>query len=111
MAAGGCRGCHIAADWKLAKIDHDKTSFPLRGRHAQVACEACHTQQVGASGKRIFSGCQNECVGCHGDPHFGQFVATKPVKDCGACHGWDAWKQLKFDHNKDARMSLEGAHE
>src|SRR5581483_9635437 len=39
-----CTKCHVTSSFKTinrASFDHDKTHYPLRGKHAMVACEKC----------------------------------------------------------------------
>jgi hypothetical protein len=96
-----CRKCHGQARWSEARFDHDsKSSFPLKGRHAEVPCLACHTEAA-ASGSSARS-----CVDCHGvdDVHRGELG-----KGCGDCHGVDDWTQARFDHDL-TRFPLIGLH-
>jgi hypothetical protein len=95
-----CQGCHAAAGWKETRetFDHERTGYPLRGRHAQVACERCH-----AAGKfRDLS--FGTCRDCHADYHQGQLAA-----DCQECHAESGWKPARFDH-RQARFPLSGKH-
>ena len=53
------------------------------------------------------------CAACHDDIHGGQFARAdqnEAKTDCRRCHTPAGWKQLAFDHNRDARFKLEGAH-
>ena len=56
-------------------FDHSKTKYPLQGKHAQVACTACHLN--GDFKKQLpFANCKD----CHTpDPHKGQFE-SRPQK-------------------------------
>ena len=76
-----CAACHRSTNWDDVTFDHNKSNFPLTGRHAAVACEQCHT-----SGQ--FQGLSTLCANCHADPvfHAGLFGI-----DCAACHGTDNW--------------------
>lgn len=50
------------------------------------------------------------CDDCHVDAHGGQFAADGRT-DCGACHdSTSEWTAGAFDHDRDARFPLEGAH-
>ena len=62
------------------------------------------------------------CTGCHRDPHGDQFnylSAELPRTEgvdpgsvlCSRCHGTTRWSAEKFDHERDSRYSLKGAHE
>lgn len=76
-----CAACHNPSDWDDADFDHNRSSFPLTGAHAGVACERCHS-----SGQ--FTGLSTACANCHGDPvfHAGMFGL-----DCAACHSVNNW--------------------
>ena len=43
-----CGACHTTAGWTQLKtppdFNHTTTAFPLAGRHAGVACVACHPE-------------------------------------------------------------------
>ena len=108
--SAGCKGCHTTSDWRVAKIDHDRTGFALRGRHAQVACSQCHTKPASTPQPERYRGAPRACDACHGDPHLGQFAATAPKKTCDACHGPERWKGVTFAHDRDAKMPLDGKH-
>jgi hypothetical protein len=97
-----CEDCHATAGWEEAKFDHDlNTDFPLRGRHREASCEACHKETVQAS--RIEKICQS----CHmaDDVHHG---ALGPR--CESCHNEYDWgKDIRFDHDLN-RFPLIGMH-
>jgi hypothetical protein len=96
-----CASCHREDDWRKPKsFDHSKTSFPLDGAHGKVACSACH------AGER-YKGAPHACVECHKiqDVHGGRF-GTK----CEKCHAPSKWKTIRFDHSKDTKFPLNGAH-
>lgn len=74
----GCERCHDLATWKDHHFDHDAppSRFPLTGRHAQVACTACHlvtTRQVPGGGQQkvthYFPIEERACDDCHENPH------------------------------------------
>ena len=100
-----CESCHSEASWKKASFDHAKeTSFPLRGRHARIACASCHKQP--ASQVKL----AKDCYGCHraddeAKGHRGRFGDK-----CANCHGEDAWKPARFEHARDAHFPLRGKH-
>ena len=76
-----CAACHNPSSWEDTDFDHDRSNFPLRGAHAGLACERCHTNVQ-------FSGLSTACSTCHNDPvfHAGMFGL-----DCAACHTVDNW--------------------
>jgi Cytochrome c7 and related cytochrome c len=91
-----CEDCHTTAGWKklLSKFefDHSKTKYPLLGKHASVACVACHLN--GDFKKPLpFA----NCVDCHKpDPHKGQFASRPKKGECAECHSVDGWKPSSF---------------
>ncbi len=111
-----CSECHTVDGFRpstLTLARHDKTRFPLRGAHVAVACSECHRDLRGAASKRIrFSRPDVSCLGCHQDPHGGQFSAS-PVAgrfQCTTCHNEESWARLNdFDHAA-TRFRLHGAH-
>ena len=65
----GCATCHNPDTWKsVTWTAHDRTKFPLTGKHAGVACGKCHKViDVGTRRERIqFQGVPARCVDCHG---------------------------------------------
>ncbi len=61
-----CKKCHIPDDWFPTKFDHDKTSFPLEGRHAEIACNECHLVSVIEEKSTInYKIKKFECIDCH----------------------------------------------
>jgi len=94
-----CGNCHNERDWKQTKFDHDKTRFPLLGKHRAAKCDACHKDQ---NFKQTPSG----CYACHkkDDKHEGQLG-----QDCKLCHVAQDWKKTSFDHGR-TRFPLVGRH-
>jgi hypothetical protein len=76
-----CAACHQPTDWDATTFDHNKSRFPLTGRHTGLACEQCHINLQ-------FKGLVPACAACHVDPafHAGMFGL-----DCGACHNTNDW--------------------
>lgn len=95
-----CQDCHSAEGWGASGFNHDKTKFPLRDRHKEADCAACHPD-------RKYQGTTTSCAGCHRlqDPHGGLFGAQ-----CGSCHGAKAWDLARFDHGAKTRFPLAGRH-
>ena len=75
-----CGACHTTADWKQVAFNHETTRLPLRGRHAQVPCGACHFD---LSRLRIDA----RCSACHEDPHAGRLGNV-----CERCHETTTFK-------------------
>lgn len=112
---GRCESCHNELGFIPAQFgigEHAKTDFPLTGSHLATACRMCHTMSKTKGGARVrrFAFSAVRCETCHIDMHFGQFTKIKPVKACEVCHNQEEWTALQFDHDKDSRFALEGAH-
>ncbi len=97
-----CDKCHAPTKWAAISFNHDKaTKFPLRGGHANLACQRCHT------GDLYRDKLSMACVSCHrkDDPHKGQLGS-----DCRRCHSETAWrKNVAFDHDL-VQFPLIGLH-
>jgi hypothetical protein len=104
-----CTSCHSNSNWLSISFDHSKTSFPLDGEHATLACRECHykTNEQGIQVQR-FSGLSKACSTCHSDKHAGQFDKNG-MTDCTQCHRTTGWKPTTFNHD-NARFKLDGAH-
>ncbi len=61
-----CSRCHSSENWTLSGFDHNKTRFPLDGKHIHVACNDCH-KMVEASPKpyRQYKFKDVKCENCH----------------------------------------------
>lgn len=99
----GCGDCHVERNWKEAKFDHDKSSFPLRGKHRDVECKDCHKNP------ESYKGTPGECIACHkkDDTH-----KTRYGDKCGTCHTAVLWKakEVTFRHDRDTKYPLRGKH-
>lgn len=95
-----CAGCHVETSWKEVHFDHARTKFPLRERHAEVACKGCHADPA-------FKGAPTSCNACHAkdDAHKGRFGAR-----CESCHSAAGWKKATFSHEKQTSFPLRGRH-
>ncbi|NJN14529.1 MAG: hypothetical protein HC813_02575 [Planctomycetes bacterium] len=106
-----CTSCHAKTHFTPHLFDeaaHAKTAFPLEGSHGTQECNACHLDPV-APASRAFAGTESACAACHTDAH-GGFFGTK---SCDACHTTAHFADRpegKFDHGRDARFALKGAH-
>jgi hypothetical protein len=103
-----CSSCHTPEAWRTARIDHAKTRFPLRGRHATAECRSCHVQPATRVKPK-----SDSCATCHADPHRGTFK-----QDCGACHTETTFRKGTFDHartkfplvDRHAAIACEACH-
>ena len=126
---GACESCHGVAGWKPSRFtvaDHERLKLPLRGRHVQIACAACHGARreglpppagAATAGKAafVFSLSERECVACHNDPHRGRFEpggARPRAQGCIACHGPGSFRPSTMDvaAHASSGFRLEGAH-
>jgi hypothetical protein len=141
LAQAKCDRCHSVEGFRPASFEveeHAKTSYPLGGAHAAVACEACHPHDAKlaasspAPGKKPppppahgkptgpqdltpvstvvlrLPGKAERCESCHTDPHGGQFNAVKG--GCAHCHEVASFSKIHFDHDKESRFPLLGKH-
>jgi hypothetical protein len=129
--APACEKCHHGESFAGARFelgDHAATAFPLEGAHRAVACGACHradrslAQKVPAMvaadlrrrGRPVrvslarfdLPETARGCAGCHDDPHAGQFAG----RECETCHRVASFADVSFDHDRESRFPLEGAH-
>ncbi len=109
--SGTCQSCHTTAGWKTISnssgFNHESTQFPLRGKHAEVACDRCH------KGNDFRQPVKHAlCGDCHEDVHRGQFEGRAGGSNCAACHNEISFKPSLFTremHQKSA-FRLEGKH-
>ncbi|MFZ4576933.1 MAG: hypothetical protein ACOYOB_00955 [Myxococcota bacterium] len=107
-----CATCHSVQGWTVVAAKagadlHERTKLPLRGRHAEITCEKCHSTKEKVKGIERFAKVDRKCASCHREPHAGRFG-----QDCSACHGVSDWRMTstsRFDHGK-TRYALVGAH-
>ncbi len=97
-----CASCHSERNWKEpARFDHDKSSFPLLGKHSKVDCKECHKSA-------LFKEAPKDCISCHkkDDKHNATLGSN-----CSQCHMERDWKSTKglFMHDK-TRFVLRNAH-
>ena len=86
MGLGAAKGATLKeriATLKAERFDHNKTKFPLTGKHTKVACEDCH--------KKSLENTPKDCIACHkkDDVHRGR----RP--DCARCHTTNNWGQIR----------------
>ena len=104
-----CATCHNTGGWRqqnLAKFYHNRTSYPLKGRHAALTCDKCH-----APGRPLRTPF-GSCTDCHTDAHFGQLAKRTDQGRCESCHDVNGMSPAKFtveDHQKTS-YALAGAH-
>ena len=106
-----CADCHVTTGFKVIakdRFDHDRTRYPLRGKHAALACDVCHDEKKAFGKKPPFA----TCGGCHRDPHAGQTKVAGKATDCASCHTVDTFKPSTFTAERHAKTKfpLQGGH-
>jgi hypothetical protein len=94
------------------KFDHNKTNYPLMGKHQPVACEKCH-QPDGRKAPVYKNMKFAACTDCHTDSHSGQFTHRADKGKCEACHDLTGYIPSLFTverHNQESPYKLLGAH-
>jgi len=87
-----CQTCHAEKSFRSVVFEHARdTRYPLRARHQQVKCDACH------KGALYRDKLESRCFACHerDDKHKNQLGS-----DCARCHGETSWRESSFDHNR-----------
>ena len=95
-----CESCHSERSWREARFNHDRSRFPLKARHAGVACVKCHVTPV-------FKDAKADCASCHAtdDAH-----RSRLGPKCEQCHTERDWKSATFDHARQTSFALDGRH-
>jgi hypothetical protein len=102
-----CETCHAVnvPKFTVAAFAHEKTKFPLTGRHAPLQCAECHKVETGAypggtATARHFTGLGTECASCHQDRHAGQLT-----QGCQTCHTTDTFAVSQYRHVRARALS------
>lgn len=111
LSSNDCASCHsMEAFSPASNFTHGDTDYPLRGKHLEVDCIACHQKEV-RNGKEFqhfadldFANCNS----CHEDVHNNLLGA-----DCKQCHTEASFNSLqnlrRFNHNR-TNFALKGSH-
>ena len=109
-----CESCHTERDWKTSTFDHDETKFPLRDKHKDAKCEACHEGGVaGLKGKQRAAKLKIDtaCYSCHKKDDDKTGHKGRYGEKCDSCHGAKDWKSAPlFNHDKATKYPLKGKH-
>lgn len=114
-ACASCHHDHKGADYDgfgwnslrggRAGFDHDLAGWSLEGAHVRASCEGCHRT-------RSFLGADRRCASCHAAQPHG--FERPELLACNRCHTTTAWsptmRVLDFDHDRETRMPIAGAH-
>ena len=104
-----CKSCHTVNGFSIINqqnFDHNKTKYPLIGKHQTVKCNDCHKGEN--KKKPLYA----KCVDCHTDFHKGEFTINGIIKDCNSCHSEKGFNTSSFsleEHNK-GKFQLTGSH-
>lgn len=110
-----CERCHASIRWvglpeSTGRDNHDKTRYPLAGKHRTVACADCHprAKPQAARYRNLSFG---KCATCHADPHAGEFQA-RASGECAQCHTIAGFVPTTFGVTAHATTSfaLDGKH-
>jgi hypothetical protein len=95
-----CDECHNERTWGKTPFDHNKSRFPLVGKHETTDCKKCHTTPA-------FKDAPTDCYSCHkkDDTHKGSYG-----EKCETCHAERDWKTIVFDHGLHTKYPLFGGH-
>lgn len=120
-----CQKCHNEVAWKpVPAFNHQKTDYPLLGKHKDVPCAKCHPannddhfEATAFPKPRAAAFLQmkpvefKSCESCHDDPHKGTLGAN-----CAGCHSEAGWKIIKAEKGQDTsfhdrtKFPLRGGH-
>lgn len=81
---------------------HNRTSFPLDGRHRDLACESCHPQGS-------YRGTPTRCFDCHWTRRQDDRYRLQLGTQCEQCHRPTSWAAVRWDHTLTG-MALSAAH-
>lgn len=107
-----CSSCHSTRSFQQIdrdNFDHQRTRYPLQGRHAAIRCSACHGSFATALEKKP---AYATCAGCHADPHNKTARLAGQPEDCGTCHTLNGFTPARLSISQHARTAypLEGKH-
>jgi hypothetical protein len=94
-----CGECHARILWtglprRVGLAAHDKTPYPLEGRHEAVACKQCHAPELPPA-QRYRELSFGRCADCHSDAHEGRF-ASRDGGECALCHTVKGFRPTLF---------------
>ena len=99
-----CASCHTTAGWaSTALAFHQKTDYPLTGRHISAPCASCHLDGV-------IKGTPKECSICHWSRRQDDPYRTRLGPRCEECHKTTAWPAVRWDHGARTGLPLNGRH-
>lgn len=117
-----CLKCHNNESWAVGENSravqdvsfHDKTAFPLKGKHQAVDCDTCHPKD--RTGMKILKPIAHDtCATCHPSAHpevSAEGAGQNMNQACETCHSVDGFELVTFsieEHDK-TRYPLQESH-
>jgi Cytochrome c7 and related cytochrome c len=107
-----CAKCHMTGSFRTVaagSFDHDRTRYPLRGKHVAVTCAQCHDPVKAWGKKPAFAA----CGACHKDQHAGAATIAARVVDCASCHRVEGFRVNAYtvEQHRHSAYPLEGRHQ
>ena len=104
QAAAAIKPPRAGQDWTAES--HDRTNFPLTGKHRTLSCRECHINLV-------FEGTPTDCEVCHWQRRQDDRYALRLGTRCSDCHTPQSWKKVDpglWSHEVNVGYRLEGVH-
>lgn len=109
-----CTTCHNETSFQDVNglALHAQTAFPLTGAHEQIACEQCHTDDLGGA----FASLDTSCETCHEDDYYSSATLDHAElgfpQTCETCHSTLTWTTGVFASHAatSGGFELVGAH-
>jgi hypothetical protein len=101
---GGAKPAQAPPQWTAES--HDKTNFPLVGKHRTLSCRECHINLV-------FEGTPTDCEVCHWQRRQDDRYSLRLGMRCSDCHTPQSWKKVDpalWSHETNVGYRLEGVH-
>ena len=117
-----CAACHGVQGFETSTFTvamHQRSKYPLEGRHAEVKCASCHPKRPEGpaaaalgSARIVMRPPRDRCTSCHADAHGGLLAARADQGACESCHRVSGWKPSLFQvaNHQALAFKLEGAH-
>ncbi len=126
-ASLNCSSCHSTGKFRPSIITtdaHKALGYALEGAHRSVPCAECHRElsapggrstlklaAVGTPALPFAQARSTACTTCHVDVHNAQFARRKDRGSCEGCHTIAHFSGAdRFDHDKQTKFALAGAH-
>jgi hypothetical protein len=111
-AGSDCASCHTESGFKPTRFDrvtHQRSAFPLEGKHAVLQCRECHQPE---GREAVYITRKLVCSACHADRHGGEFAAAPDSNRCDLCHTTTGYQPTTFTVERHAGtgFALTGRH-